>query len=338
MPSSETADYIKRKNLTYENQIKETTLLQMAAPTTATFLRQDKAPINDRTILKGNISNNRYSSSLQVHATDTIEVHNHHAEAMVGPSLKICLITHGRIEGTLGDASYCLDANNGPKGYIWALSQPTLWTRQMRKGTKVSKIIISADFNWIETYIDQDIESSSRIQEFLHGKLDIRNWKPSKRAIALAGKLITPQTSSPIIKKLQAESHALEILAEALKSILSSQSMSSDVKEDAPQEHKARIVREYIEDNVHEGLNLDTISTVLAMSKSSLQKSFKIAYGMTVMDYVRERRLVTARDAIEQDNITISQAAFLAGYNSAANFSTAFKRVFGFSPSDLTAE
>ncbi|WP_417453997.1 helix-turn-helix domain-containing protein [Kiloniella sp.] len=338
MPSSEISNHTMRKNLTYENQIKETTLLKMGTPALNKPTPEDKSVASDRTILKGKISNNRYSSSLQVHATDTIEVHNHQAEAIVGPNLKICLIIHGKIEGTLGDDHYSLDANNGPKGYIWALPRPILWTRQMRKGTKVSKVIISADFDWIKTYINQDIENSYRINDFLHGKLDIRDWKPSKRAISLAGKLITPQASSPIIKKLQAESNALEILAEALKSILTTKSSSSNVHKDASQEHKARMVREYIEDNVHKGLTLAAISTALAMSKSALQKSFKIAYGMTIMDYVRERRLVTARDAIEQDNLTISQAAFLAGYNSAANFSTAFKRVFGFSPSDLTSE
>jgi AraC-like DNA-binding protein len=49
---------------------------------------------------------------------------------------------------------------------------------------------------------------------------------------------------------------------------------------------------------------------------------------------MRETRLQAARDAMDKDGLTIGQAAFLAGYSSPANFSTAFKRVFGISPSE----
>ncbi|WP_339782023.1 helix-turn-helix domain-containing protein [uncultured Thalassospira sp.] len=55
------------------------------------------------------------------------------------------------------------------------------------------------------------------------------------------------------------------------------------------------------------------------------------AYGTTVMDFMCETRLQMARDAMDKDGLTIGQAAYLAGYSSPANFSTAFKRVFGMS-------
>ena len=40
----------------------------------------------------------------------------------------------------------------------------------------------------------------------------------------------------------------------------------------------------------------------------------------------------TARDAMERDGISVAEAAYDAGYSSPANFSTAFKRMFGLSP------
>ncbi len=82
-------------------------------------------------------------------------------------------------------------------------------------------------------------------------------------------------------------------------------------------------------------LSLSMLSNELGISIGSMQTSFKRAFNMTVMDYIRERRLIIARNAMEQDGLTISKAAFLAGYNSPANFSTAFKRHFGISPSEL---
>ncbi len=74
------------------------------------------------------------------------------------------------------------------------------------------------------------------------------------------------------------------------------------------------------------------------MSVTNMQSSFKQAYGMTVMDYIRERRLVAARDALGREGLSIAQAAHLAGYTSPQNFSTAFKRQFGISPSEIIFE
>ncbi|WP_092496768.1 helix-turn-helix domain-containing protein [Faunimonas pinastri] len=36
--------------------------------------------------------------------------------------------------------------------------------------------------------------------------------------------------------------------------------------------------------------------------------------------------------AIERNGVSIAEAAFLAGYSSPANFSTAFRKAFGLSP------
>lgn len=68
------------------------------------------------------------------------------------------------------------------------------------------------------------------------------------------------------------------------------------------------------------------------MSTNTLQRTFHAAYGMTVFDYVRRARLQRARDAIEREGISIAQAAHIAGYTSAANFATAFKRLYGMTP------
>ncbi|CAM5502008.1 AraC family transcriptional regulator OS=Stutzerimonas stutzeri OX=316 GN=CXK95_03430 PE=4 SV=1 [Stutzerimonas stutzeri] len=53
---------------------------------------------------------------------------------------------------------------------------------------------------------------------------------------------------------------------------------------------------------------------------------------MTIFEYQRARRLLQARQALEREGISVNEAAWRAGYNSAANFATAFKRQFGISP------
>jgi AraC-like DNA-binding protein len=56
---------------------------------------------------------------------------------------------------------------------------------------------------------------------------------------------------------------------------------------------------------------------------------------MSIFDYLRESRLKRAALAIEKKGHSIAYAAAIAGYSSAANFSTAFRKYFGISPKAL---
>ncbi|WP_246767099.1 helix-turn-helix domain-containing protein, partial [Bordetella pertussis] len=52
---------------------------------------------------------------------------------------------------------------------------------------------------------------------------------------------------------------------------------------------------------------------------------------------LRGARLTRARLGLERDGLSVAQAACLAGYTSAANFATAFRRAFGVTPGQLRA-
>ena len=78
-------------------------------------------------------------------------------------------------------------------------------------------------------------------------------------------------------------------------------------------------------------LSLDKIARYAGLNANSLQKQFRALYGTTVFDFIRQTRLQRARQALERDGLTVGQAALMAGYNSAANFATAYRRCFGIS-------
>jgi AraC-like DNA-binding protein len=44
---------------------------------------------------------------------------------------------------------------------------------------------------------------------------------------------------------------------------------------------------------------------------------------------------IGAREALERDGMSVAQAAYIAGYTSAANFATAFRRFFGTTPENV---
>lgn len=71
----------------------------------------------------------------------------------------------------------------------------------------------------------------------------------------------------------------------------------------------------------------------LGMSVSQLQRRFHDEVGESLGSYLRRRRLESARHALMHEGISVEEAAARAGYTSAANFATAFKRAFGMTPS-----
>lgn len=70
----------------------------------------------------------------------------------------------------------------------------------------------------------------------------------------------------------------------------------------------------------------------LGSNETTLQRQFRKAFGTTVFDYVLRSRMKAARILVRDGHLSISQIAYRVGYNSPANFSTAYKRVFGCSP------
>jgi AraC-like DNA-binding protein len=69
------------------------------------------------------------------------------------------------------------------------------------------------------------------------------------------------------------------------------------------------------------------------ISRRSFNTHFRRAFGMSASQYLRVRRLESARDALLHQGVSVNDAASLAGYNNPANFATAFRRRFGYAPS-----
>ncbi|MGM0449417.1 MAG: response regulator [Pseudomonadota bacterium] len=64
-----------------------------------------------------------------------------------------------------------------------------------------------------------------------------------------------------------------------------------------------------------------------------LNQAFKYCSGLTVLEYLREQRMKEARKLLTQCSMPIRDVALSVGFNSSANFGTAFKERFGTTPS-----
>lgn len=80
---------------------------------------------------------------------------------------------------------------------------------------------------------------------------------------------------------------------------------------------------------------VDGLARKVGLGGRSLRAHFRSEFGQSVTEYARNARLDRAHDALVQRNITVSEAAYGAGYNNPANFATAFRRRFGYAPSKV---
>ena len=93
-----------------------------------------------------------------------------------------------------------------------------------------------------------------------------------------------------------------------------------------------RVVKEYIDTHLLEHLTIAQLSRKAGINQLKLKKGFKAIYGIGVYGYRLQQRMLLAKTALEKTTKPIHQVARQTGYRNVANFSAAFKKIYGISP------
>jgi AraC-like DNA-binding protein len=80
------------------------------------------------------------------------------------------------------------------------------------------------------------------------------------------------------------------------------------------------------------------LSRLMHMNDCKLKRAFKIYFGKTVYEYIREQRLEKAFALLAAGQHNVSQAAFAVGYTNISHFSQAFRERFGISPKKVSRD
>lgn len=106
----------------------------------------------------------------------------------------------------------------------------------------------------------------------------------------------------------------------------------SNAEESLYTQDKLHKVRKYIKYNYMHGVRVDELARAFGYERSYLFRIFKARYGMSVKDYITKTRMLNAKKLLLK-GYTVWETARLVGYDDEFNFSKAFKKYHGISPS-----
>lgn len=98
---------------------------------------------------------------------------------------------------------------------------------------------------------------------------------------------------------------------------------------------KMHEVKQIIDSSWKEPCSLIDLAQMVMTNEYNLKKSFKEVFGTTIFGYLNEVKMNEARRLLLTGEMNIAEVADTVGYKNPNHFTTAFKKYFGFVPSEL---
>jgi AraC-like DNA-binding protein len=138
------------------------------------------------------------------------------------------------------------------------------------------------------------------------------------------------------LNRLLLESYILELLSMNIERLLCKDSFENRFNEISRADmERLTYAREVLLNRLETPPTLLELSRIIQMNDYKLKRFFKLYFGKTVYEFIREQRLEKAFSLLQEGNHNVSQTAFAVGYTNISHFSSAFQKRFGITPRAL---
>ena len=94
----------------------------------------------------------------------------------------------------------------------------------------------------------------------------------------------------------------------------------------------------HIEDNLQQPLSVDSVASAFNLSKFYFHRLFSAMMGCSLSQYILTRRLNASLSFIQNNDLSLTDIAYLLGFGTQASFTRAFKRQYGVPPRSLRVD
>jgi AraC-like DNA-binding protein len=192
-----------------------------------------------------------------------------------------------------------------------------------------------ADHNDPWTYCWAHIGGSA-MRELLNDS-EINEMHPVRDVITPEGESVSPlkRIMDDLMENFEREYFCIAKTYEFMDYIRSVYVKSTEETSESQQLQYVRTVIKFIQLKFSEPILVDDIAATCGLNRSYLSRLFHDATGSTIKDYLTTYRITMAKNMLKNTDSTIQYIAFAVGYSDIFNFSKAFKKVTGTSPTDF---
>jgi len=301
----------------------------------------------DAPILEGRLHETQLQPGVWLHCAEVCDLHSMASRTLLEAGLRLVLILAGELDVGIGGNRLHLSGASASAALV-AMPKEALFERQWKRGKWERKLSLHFTPQWLAAWAAHCQAEGKTLPGPVKAALcdpghspglQVHTWRPSRHAIALAEQLMLETGCSDSgLQALKQSGLALELLHEALSQCEPDQPppLAQSTTGLKPRDLNRMLrVRSFLDAEIQHNhdrvLSIEELGRYFGLSTSALQRHFRQAFGFSINEYRRNMRLLQARTDL-QNGLSINDAAHRAGYTTAANFATAFRRHFGISP------
>ncbi len=181
--------------------------------------------------------------------------------------------------------------------------------------------------------------SDLSFQDFQNRNYAYHHCRMDMREESILGKLDSCLSGErDAINRLLVESCVLELLSINLERLLYDGSRKDTRGLSKTEVDSLKYAREILLNRLESPPSLLELAKLVNLNDCKLKRTFKLLFGKTVYEHVREQRLEKAFDLLETGKCNVSEAAIAVGYTNISHFSEAFQRKYGILPREIKKE
>ena len=139
------------------------------------------------------------------------------------------------------------------------------------------------------------------------------------------------------IARMYLEGKALELLAMQLAQLTEQRSDAIETTLKPKSIDRIYQAKEILATSLENPPSILELTQQVGLCDQTLRRGFRELFGTTVVGYLTLLRMEQAEKLLREGELSISEIANLVGYSHLGNFSVAFKRQFGITPSQCIA-
>ena len=162
-----------------------------------------------------------------------------------------------------------------------------------------------------------------------------RDSLPMKTDMVSAANMILTNELQGAMRRYYIEGRALELLVLSLQACIDAVANADNPERGMSQREVERMhkTRQLLEQQYVNPPTISELARHIGLNEAKLMHDFKQLFGQTIFDFTQNLRMDEAKRLLETTERSITEIAFDVGYEYSSNFTTAFKRRFGITPS-----